>query len=318
MLVVVGTTTVDLLLIGMDCLPAPGPDEFASGGYALLDDPAHLVLGGNGANTAYVHARLGGLTELVGAVGDDVFGAMAVDWLAASGVGLSALARSDRGATACTVVAVDRSGRRLAFHHAGVSRRTVAEDVPSELLSQASVLLFTSYHLLDELRGEPGAALLARARAGGALTAVDLGPCVEPVADIDELRPLLAMTDVVLANAVELETCTGHAEPTRAARAVLEAGAGSVVAKLGAAGSRRLDAAGETAVSAFPVDVDSTVGAGDAFDAGFLFALGRGDTPAEALRFASAVAAVFLERGRGSLDPPSVEEVERMLERGSP
>ena len=49
MLVVVGTTTVDVVLTGTNRLPLPGADEFAGDAFTLLDDPVRLHVGGNGA-----------------------------------------------------------------------------------------------------------------------------------------------------------------------------------------------------------------------------------------------------------------------------
>jgi ribokinase len=306
---VVGTTTVDVVLTGTNRLPLPGADEFAGDAFTLLDDPVRLHVGGNGAIAACVHARLGGETQLVSAVGDDALGRLAVERLEAAGVGLAGLARVAGCATACTAVAVDRGFRRVAYHHAGVSSATGLGEVPPELLERASVLLLTSYHLLPGLRGPAAAALLATARAAGATTALDLGPCVEPLAGLDELAPVLAEADVVLANAHELDVCTEGA----GADALLDAGAGSVVVKLGREGAR-LHGPEEQSAPGFDVETASTVGAGDAFDAGYLFALDRGDSAADALRFANAAAALTLRRGQGALGSPRVEEVERLYQ----
>jgi sugar/nucleoside kinase (ribokinase family) len=309
LLVVVGTTTVDVVLTGTDRLPQPGDDEFAGDGFTLLDDPARLLVGGNGAITACVHARLGGETQLVSAVGDDVLGRFAVERLDEAGVRLTGLLTVADGATACTAVAVDRSFRRVAYHHPGVSATTEAADLPAALLAGATTVLLTSYHLLPELRGRAAAELLAAARAAGARTALDLGPCVEPVADRDELAPALRETDVVLVNAHELDACTEGA----GADALRAAGAGSVVVKLGREGAR-LHEAEQQSAPGFDVETASTVGAGDAFDAGYLFALARGDAAADALRFANATAALTLRRGQGALGSPRLDEVERLYQ----
>lgn len=295
----VGTTTVDVVLTGTDRLPEAGEDEFAAGAIALLDDPARLVLGGNGANTAAVYARLGGRAELVSAIGEDELGTLASAWLARCGVGLEALRREPGGATACTVVATDRGRRRLALHHPGVSSSLAPADVPGALLGRTAAVLLASYHLLPRLRGTAAAEPVRRARAAGAATALDLGPCVDPVAGLSELAPVLAGTGLVLANAREVDRCTAGAGPA----ALLAAGVRAVVVKLGAGGARLLDADGELHAPALPVEAVSTVGAGDAFDAGYLYALARGDGPARALRFANATAALTLAGGDATAAP---------------
>lgn len=160
-------------------------------------------------------------------------------------------------------------------------------------------MLLASYHLLPRLRGTAAAEPVRRARAAGAATALDLGPCVDPVAGLSELAPVLAGTDLVLANAREVDRCTAGAGPA----ALLAAGVRAVVVKLGAGGARLLDADGGLHAPALPVEAVSTVGAGDAFDAGYLYALARGDGPARALRFANATAALTLAGGDATAAP---------------
>ena len=304
---VVGTTTIDVVLTGTDRLPAAGADEFTADSIALLEDPVQLTLGGNGANTAAVYARLGGAVALVSAVGGDELGGLAIGRLAEAGVDLTALRRDGSEATACTVVATDRARRRLALHHAGASSSLSRADVPDELLGRASVVLLTSYHLLPALRGETAAALLRHAHACGALTALDLGPCVEPFADLHEVAPVLRETDLVLANEHEVGISTAGA----GCAALLAAGAGAVVEKRGAHGSCFSDAGGDIVVLASEVAATSTVGAGDAFDAGYLFAVGRGDPPERALAFANVTAALTLARGMPRA--PAAAEVDAAL-----
>ena len=64
----------------------------------------------------------------------------------------------------------------------------------------------------------------------------------------------------------------------------------------GAAGATLLVDGGEFAVEGIPVDVVDTVGAGDAFAAGLLHGLLRGETPAEALAFANRLGALVASR----------------------
>jgi sugar/nucleoside kinase (ribokinase family) len=230
---------------------------------------------------------------------------MAVAWLEEAGVGLRGLARPAGAATACTVAATDRGRRRLALHHAGAS---VAAGAGAVEVVRAAAVLLTGYHLLPALRGRHAVALLERARTAGGLTAVDLGPAVDPVAGLEELRPVLANADVVLANEHEAAACTAGA----GAEALLDATGGAVVVKLGAAGARVLTRTGTTRAAAVATNAASTVGAGDAFDAGLLYALLRGDALERSARFANATAALTLERG-GAVAAPRATEVDALL-----
>lgn len=63
----------------------------------------------------------------------------------------------------------------------------------------------------------------------------------------------------------------------------------------------------------FKADVKSTLGAGDTFKAGCLYALLRGYSDEETVRFASACSSVAISRYPLPLNPPTLEEVEAKL-----
>jgi len=59
-----------------------------------------------------------------------------------------------------------------------------------------------------------------------------------------------------------------------------------------------------------PVKVVDTTGAGDVFRGAFIYALLRGDTPADILRFANAAAAVSCTRMGAIASAPSLGDVD--------
>lgn len=63
----------------------------------------------------------------------------------------------------------------------------------------------------------------------------------------------------------------------------------------------------------FPVEVKSTLGAGDTFKAGCVYGILRGMTDDELVRFASACSAVAISRFPLPLNPPRLSEVQTML-----
>src|SRR6516225_2896537 len=82
--VVVGSINMDLVTL------AP---RFAGPGETILGERFLTVHGGKGANQAVAAARLGAEVALVGAVGDDAFGAQLYEGLAHEGVSLEHVAR---------------------------------------------------------------------------------------------------------------------------------------------------------------------------------------------------------------------------------
>lgn len=312
MLIIVGTTNVDLFLNDLPGIPAMEGDEFTVDNLVFCDTPLRAVLGGNGGNSAYAAARLGLPVVLCSAVGADLLGDTLAEWLAIAGVDLGALVRTTAAATSTTTILSDGARNRLSFHHRGASGRFDAVAIPEEALAPGHLLLIGSYPLLVGWRPGRVAQVLAAARAAGATTALDIGPAVDPPARLDELAPFLPDVDFFLCNAHELTTCA-DAPVDAAAQAVRARGAGTVVLKRGRDGARLYTGEGMVDVPGFPIEATSTVGAGDAFNAGFLGGLAMGLAPHEAARFGNAVAALTVRAARGGLGAPTGEEVAAFL-----
>ncbi|MBR4084019.1 MAG: carbohydrate kinase family protein [Lachnospiraceae bacterium] len=66
----------------------------------------------------------------------------------------------------------------------------------------------------------------------------------------------------------------------------------------------------------FSVEVKSTLGAGDTFKAGCIYGLLKGLTDEELVQFASACSAIAISRFPLPLNPPTLEEVNSLLEKG--
>ena len=322
MFTVIGTVTVDLFVSNLAAMPRSEGDEFTVGSLVFHDEPLRTSLGGNGANSAYALARLGSPVELVGGLGEDHLG----DWMAAQladvGVGMAGVRRFSGMGTATTLILSDLQQNRLAFHHEGANRSVDDSSIDLSVVGRSDMLLLTSYSIMPGLRPDGAVALFREARKIGTRTAVDIGPAIGEPARLEELRPLLAQTDFFICNEHELSVCTGGRVLAAGMAAILEGGAGCVVVKRGAAGAVVLErngasvdtTRGPTYVPGFSVDVQTTVGAGDSFNAGFLLAVQDGASIEQAARFANAVAATVVSTPDRPLDALSREAVSRLID----
>lgn len=309
--VVAGSTTVDLFISGADHLPTLAGDGFRTDNLAWCSAPLRMVVGGNGANSAFVLGRLGATVRLASAIGRDPMGDRMAGWLAAAGVDLALLARRDDAATSTTAVVTDDALHQIAFHHAGAYATTAPADLTAGWDAGLAALLITSFPLMTGLRGAGYAAMLHAARACGAITAVDIGPAIGPAATLDEMRPLLPLVDYLIGNEHELAVYAGSVDAAVAAS--LAGGAAHVIVKRGAAGAGVYTAAGAFDVPALRVAVRQTVGAGDAFDAGMLWALVNGHDIAAAVRWGHATAAGVVMADNGVLGAPDADQVAALL-----
>ena len=107
----------------------------------------------------------------------------------------------------------------------------------------------------------------------------------------NKLAAVLAETDVFLPNSDEAAVLTGSTDPAEQARRLADTGAGTVVVTCGEAGSVVVSGPERLRVRSHQVDYKGGTGAGDAFDAGFIAGLLRGEDLSGCLRWGSAVGA---------------------------
>lgn len=319
---VLGSATLDLLNRGIDQMPTVYGDEFTVNSLAFCRQPLQMQLGGNGAISAYVLARLGAKVNLGSAIGQDAAGDLLAGWLTEAGVDGAGLLRHPTAATSTTTVISDEARNRLAFHHAGASHCYAPADLPTPLVGAARALLVASYTLFLRWRSQGFADLLTTAKAGGVITALDIGPAIGAPVTLAEIAFLLPQVDYFICNDHELSVCTGDAQSDTGIQLgmaqILAGGAGCVIIKRGAAGAlvQRATDGAAVAVPAFGVTAQGTVGAGDAFNAGFLYAIGQGEPVDAAVRFANGVAALVVASAQGALGAPTLAAVEELLQTG--
>jgi sugar/nucleoside kinase (ribokinase family) len=225
--------------------------------------------GGSAANTARAFARLGGAATFIGAVGDDRLGdALRV---ALKSYGVTVNVGRAHGPTARLVVALAPNGERSFLTDRGTADSLAWADIEPIWLDRADVLHLPAYSLLKKPLADTALRAARVVRRAGALISVDLA----------SRRPLLVNgpaaaratiaavgADVLFANRDEAVALVGSRDLAR-----LRSLAPIVVVKAGAAGCTVYWQDVEMAVAARPFRASDTTGAGDAFDAGFLFSL---------------------------------------------
>ncbi len=278
MLLVIGDVTVDLFL-ALPRLPEPGEDRHAT--------QMFLRAGGSAANTAAVAAQLGLSTRLIGAVGEDPLGEWVLRELRASGASVDLLQRRSDALTSTIIVPVTPEGERTMLSHRGASRLAC---LPEFALPPASFVHLSGYALLEESPLRRAAlALLQQAAAAGLQCALDPGLPACRMAP-QAVRHALQEAEILLLNEAEANLLFGS-DPRSGFREALRLR--WIVLKQGERGCCLLGRAGEKqSVPAFRVPALDTTGAGDAFNAGFLFGLARGASLATAALLGNAAGAL--------------------------
>ncbi len=280
----VGVLTADVVGKPIDSLPGRG--------LLALVERMELHVGGCAANTGIGLAKLGVSTAIIGKVGRDGFGDFLASEFARFGIEVGGLARDERAATSATMVLVHGDGERSFLHHLGANATLCAADVDFARVRASKILHVAGALLMPAMDGEPTANLLREAKAAGLTTALDTAWDATG-GWMQKIGPCLPYVDYFLPSLEEARMLTpGYRDPEAIARFLQDAGAGVVALKMGEAGALALDRDGALLrVPALPVNAVDALGAGDAFVAGFLAALARGQDLEACVRFACAVGA---------------------------
>jgi sugar/nucleoside kinase (ribokinase family) len=294
---VLGDANPDLILRGGDLEPVSDQREALAGS-------ATFTIGGSGAIFACAAARLGLRVMLVGVVGNDEFGRFMRSELEARGVDARGLVVRDDRSTGVSVV-LSRPGDRGTYTVPGTIGDLSAEAIDREVLSSVEHVHVASYFLQRALNPDLPR-LLQQARSAGSTTSLD--PNWDPAETWDGgLLDALARVDLFLPNAAEAKRITRE-DDVEEALARLAGRAGTVAVKLGDGGgvARRGDQI--VRLPGIEVDVVDTTGAGDAFDAGFVFGVVRGWPLEGALGLANACGALSCRAVGGVDGQPSLDE----------
>jgi sugar/nucleoside kinase (ribokinase family) len=302
----VGNAVADVLVRPVDHLAPPGMSQ-------RLEEVV-LGPGGNTINTGIALARLGVRVRIAAAIGDDRFGQLLRERVRAEGIDDTSLITLAGAKTSTSIVLVQETGERRLLHLRGVSAFFSDQNVDWGLVTGARVFHYASAFALPAFDGAPLERTLKRARGLGCLTSVNV--CWDVQGRwLPLLEPALAHTDFIFPNREEGQQLTGESAPPAIARRLRSLGVKTVVVKLGAVGCFVESPEGAFTSPGFAVHPLDTTGAGDCFAAGFLAALCRGQSLAEAARLANAAGA-FATLGMGGADSaPTAAALEQFLRR---
>jgi fructokinase len=237
------------------------------------DGTRRAMPGGGPFNTARALARLGVPTAFLGRLSQDVFGRELKDLLVSDGVNLE-LASTGPESTTIAVVQLDGEGlAEYKFLVEGTSAPNLTDSMlPREFADDVNALHVGTLGLVLEPIASTLVDLVARER-GRRLVMIDPNVRVGLVDDADYRERLLfvaSQSTIVKASKDDLAWLCPGLDYKQAADRILSDGAKLVVVTLGAQGAYGAHGDNRISVSAPPVDIVDTIGAGDAFGAALL------------------------------------------------
>jgi sugar/nucleoside kinase (ribokinase family) len=278
---VIGELNVDLILNQIDSFPEMGKEKLAG----QMD----LTLGSSSAIFASNLSSLGARVAFLGKLGDDVFGDLVISSLKSKKVGTGSIIRSSATKTGATIV-LNYAEDRAMITHPGAMEHLTLDDIDDRVMQPARHLHVSSYFLQPGIKKDI-LTIFQRAKALGLTTSFD--PQWDPHEKWDlDLKQVLPFVDVLLPNEQEILHLTGKPD-LPAALADLQFNPNLVIVKMGNKGSLAYQHGQQVMQEPFlnPRVVDA-IGAGDSFNAGFIFKFIQKRPVRECLVFGNLMGAV--------------------------
>jgi len=247
--------------------------------------------GGSAANTIVGLSRLGMKTGYIGKVGKDEDGKFLLEDLKREGVDTHNVIVED-GRTGNALILVDDNGNRAIIVDPGVNDTIRFDEIDLDFVSKFKVLHLTSF--ICKLSDESFKSQKKLVKMFEGYISFDPG-IIYAQRGIDELKPILTHVDVLLLNKIEIEELTGLNYRDGASE-LISMGISVVVVKLGEDGCYITDGNKEMSIPSFKVEVVDTTGAGDAFNAGFLYGFLKGKDLEECGRLGNLVASKCIQK----------------------
>jgi sugar/nucleoside kinase (ribokinase family) len=270
-------------------------------------DHFEQICGGNSLNAAIGIVRLGGRASICGPIGDsrEIASRYIFDHLAREGIDTQHLVHMPGLMTPLSAIMIDPTGERT-----NVTFRD--PELWKVKLAPTEVLLEDCDAVLTESRcAEFCTDLCAEAIRRGIPVIVD----VDRAMSLSE--GLLTASTHLVFSSEPLQETAGIADEGEALKKIAKLTPSFLAGTRGPRGTIWIDEQGELQeTAAFAVHSVDTLGAGDVFHGAFALAITERQELREALRFASAAAALKCTRFGGAFAAPQRLEVEELLRHG--
>jgi sugar/nucleoside kinase (ribokinase family) len=288
--IVVGELNVDIIFNDISSFPQIGKE--------ILAGKMNLVLGSSSAIFASNLAALGARVAFCGLVGNDSYGEFVLEKLKNNHVDTTNVLRLDTVSTGATLV-LNYDNDRAMITFPGTMEVMTLKDIPERLFGMASHLHLSSCFLLPGLKKDL-IRLFTTAKENGMSTSLDTQ--WDPAEKWDlSLRDILPLVDILLPNEIEFLKLT-KSENIDEALNFVKPFANTIAIKQGVEGSTVWSSkSGKIIQSAFLNNsVIDAIGAGDSFNAGFIYQFLQNESPGKCQEFANLMGAVSTTEAGGT------------------
>ncbi len=297
---VIGSINIDLIA-RVKNFPKPGQ--------TIIGEKFVKSFGGKGANQAVALARLGASVNMIGSVGDDIFGEEYLSEFQNNNINIKGI-KKEKESTGIAMIEVDESGNNHIIVIPGANYEIDNKyiDSTNEIINTSSVAL-----LQLEIKIETTLYALKYAKSQNIITILDPAPAIELE------NEFYKYTDFITPNETETEILTGVIPKDidsirKASDILIKKGATNIIIKCGNKGAYYINKNEIYFMPSYKVNTVDTTAAGDSFNAGFAYGVCEYKDYKYALKFACAVAALSTCGYGAQMSMPNLKEVEKLIE----
>ncbi|MDR8391562.1 carbohydrate kinase family protein [Aliifodinibius sp. S!AR15-10] len=301
-LLVVGELNMDLILDEVESFPELEKEKIAG--------DMNLTLGSSSAIFASNIARLGARTGFCGLVGDDDFGTQIINQLQDFGIETLFVKQDPQQKTGLTAI-IRLGNERAMITFPGAMASFSASDIPERVCREARHLHISSIFLQPGIRQDLQK-IVNRAKSNGMTVSID--PQWDPKEQWNiDLDKLLHHIDFFLPNEAEFLQLAATETVEQGLKKFYKETSATIVVKCGTEGAAFIEDNKVQTIPAFinndPVDA---IGAGDSFNAGFIFRFLQGYPLEECVTFGNLTGSISTTQAGGTAAITSLGEVLRI------
>lgn len=297
------------------------------------------AVGGSPTNMAIGAARLGLKAGLITRVGDEQMGSFIREQLTREGVATDGVVTDPKRLTALVILGVrdDRTFPHIFYRSDCADMALNADDIDPAYIASAGAIVVTGTHFSTPTVEAASRKAIAAAKAAGRRVVFDVdyrpnlwglaghaegeNRYVSSDAVTKRLAAVVADCDLIVGTEEELMIAGGTDKPFEAVKALRALTDATIVLKQGPMGCVVFEGVIPERVEdgirgpGFPVEVYNTLGAGDAFMAGFLRGWLKGERIETACTWANACGAIAVSRLLCSPEYATFDELQYFLKR---
>lgn len=278
------------------------------------DVSASFSCGGANANTAYALGKLNIDTAFAGKAGRDLYGLTMKEELRKVGVNTDHFLIDDSLVSTQILIVIDSNNDRFPFlmpKEDPSYLRIYPEDLSGIDLSDTEYILTNGMMLFDDPAASSITSLLKEAHRQNVKILLDINFRIETRnKNRKYLDQVIELSDIILGSIEDDFLPLTHAESMEEALKHLDRN--RIIVAHDSKGSTVYTKEDLFHCDSYKVEVNDTVGAGDAFNAGFLYGLVRHEDLDQCNHYGCAVAALSVTKS-GARNTPNEEELLRFL-----